>query len=63
MAFAVRYDDIRCMPIEKFPYLIHYRFGRVDTRKAREEAFSTEERYELRLEESLPLLTKNRPTC
>jgi toxin ParE1/3/4 len=25
MTFAVRYDDIRCMPIEKFPYLIHYR--------------------------------------
>ena len=23
--FAVKYDDIRCMPIEKFPYLVHYR--------------------------------------
>ena len=23
--FAVRYDDIRCMPLETFPYLIHYR--------------------------------------
>lgn len=23
--FAVRYDDIRCMPVRKFPYLIHYR--------------------------------------
>jgi toxin ParE1/3/4 len=25
MAFAIRYDDIRCMPVEKFPYHIHYR--------------------------------------
>ena len=24
-AFAVRYDDIRCMPVEKYPYMIHYR--------------------------------------
>ncbi|NLL20021.1 MAG: hypothetical protein GX262_13555 [Clostridia bacterium] len=23
--FAVRYDDIRCMPVKKFPYMIHYR--------------------------------------
>jgi len=25
MHFAVRYDDVRCMPIKKFPYMIHYR--------------------------------------
>jgi hypothetical protein len=25
LLFAVRYDDIRCMRIEKFPYLVHYR--------------------------------------
>jgi len=25
LSFAVRYDDIRCMPIKKFPYMIHYR--------------------------------------
>jgi len=24
-SFAVRYDDIRCMRVEKFPYMIHYR--------------------------------------
>lgn len=24
-AFAIRYDDIRCMPVKKFPYMIHYR--------------------------------------
>ena len=23
--FAERYDDIRCMPLERFPYMIHYR--------------------------------------
>ncbi|HEY9113450.1 MAG TPA: hypothetical protein VIN10_02045 [Bacteroidales bacterium] len=23
--FAVKYDDIRCMCIEKFPYLVHFR--------------------------------------
>lgn len=22
--FAVRYDNIRCMPLKKFPFLIHY---------------------------------------
>jgi len=25
LLFAVRYDDVRCMRIEKFPYLLHYR--------------------------------------
>ncbi len=25
--FAVKYDDIRCMCIEKFPYLVHYRIN------------------------------------
>jgi hypothetical protein len=25
MHFAVKYDDIRCFSIEKFPYLVHYR--------------------------------------
>lgn len=23
--FAIKYDDVRCMSIEKFPYLVHYR--------------------------------------
>jgi hypothetical protein len=25
LSFAVRYDDIRCLPVKKFPYTIHYR--------------------------------------
>ena len=25
MHFAVKYDNVRCMCIEKFPYLVHYR--------------------------------------
>jgi len=25
LLFAIRYDDIRCMSIMKFPYLVHYR--------------------------------------
>ena len=25
LLFAVKYDDIWCMRIEKFPYLVHYR--------------------------------------
>ena len=25
LLFAVKYDDVRCMCIEKFPYLVHYR--------------------------------------
>ncbi len=24
-SFAVRYDDIRCMPVKKFPYMVHYK--------------------------------------
>src|ERR1035437_139465 len=23
--YAIKYDDIRCMPIERFPYVVHYR--------------------------------------
>jgi len=23
--FALKYNDIRCMNIEKFPYIVHYR--------------------------------------
>jgi hypothetical protein len=25
LLFAVRYNDVRCMRVEKFPYLVHYR--------------------------------------
>ena len=25
--FAIKYDDIRCICIEKFPYLVHYRIN------------------------------------
>lgn len=25
MHYSVRYGDIRCMPIKRFPYMIHYR--------------------------------------
>lgn len=25
LQFAVRYDDVRCMPLKKFPFMIHYR--------------------------------------
>ena len=25
LLFAIKYDDIRCVRIEKFPYLLHYR--------------------------------------
>ena len=23
-SFSIRYDDIRCMPLKNFPYMIHY---------------------------------------
>ena len=26
--FVVRYDDVRCMQIEKFPYMVHYRVNK-----------------------------------
>ena len=25
LLFAVKYDDIRCMGIDRFPYMVHYR--------------------------------------
>jgi len=25
LQFAIRYDDIRCLPLKKFPFMIHYR--------------------------------------
>ena len=25
LLFAVKYNDVRCMQIKKFPYLVHYR--------------------------------------
>ena len=28
LLYAVRYDDVRCMRIEKFPYLVHYRLNK-----------------------------------
>ncbi len=28
MHFAVKYDDIRCFCIEKFPYMVHYRVNK-----------------------------------
>jgi len=28
LIFAVKYDDIRCMNIERFPYLVHYRIDK-----------------------------------
>lgn len=23
-SFSIRYDDVRCMPVRNFPYMIHY---------------------------------------
>lgn len=28
--FAVRYDDVHCLPINKFPYMIHYRIDELN---------------------------------
>ena len=25
LAFAIKYDDVRCLPVKNFPYTIHYR--------------------------------------
>ena len=37
LCFAVRYSDIRCMRIEKFPYMVHYRVD-VQTKTVKVEA-------------------------
>ena len=28
--YAIRYDDIHCMPIKRFPYMVHYRINLSD---------------------------------
>jgi len=25
LQYSVRYDDVRCMPMKKFPYMVHFR--------------------------------------
>jgi uncharacterized glyoxalase superfamily protein PhnB len=36
--FAVKYDDVRCMCIKKFPYLVYYRVNQ-QTQTVKVEAF------------------------
>jgi hypothetical protein len=37
LQYAIKYDDIRCMLIERFPYLVHYRVNE-QTKTVRVEA-------------------------
>jgi hypothetical protein len=39
--FAVRYDDIHCMPIRKFPYMVHYRIDNAQKTIKIEAIFNT----------------------
>lgn len=39
--FVVRYDDIHCMPIRKFPYMVHYRVDEVHNTIKIEAIFNT----------------------
>jgi hypothetical protein len=37
LSFGIKYDDIRCMPVNKFPYLVHYR-ATIQTKTVKVEA-------------------------
>jgi mRNA-degrading endonuclease RelE of RelBE toxin-antitoxin system len=39
--YALRYDDIHCMPIKKFPYMIHYRIDSTNKTVKVEAVFHT----------------------
>jgi hypothetical protein len=41
LLFTVKYDDVRCMRIEKFPYLIHYRVNKQTSTVTVEALFHT----------------------
>ena len=28
LQFSIRYDEVRCMPLKKFPFMIHYRIDK-----------------------------------
>lgn len=52
--FALRYDDIHCMPIKKFPYMAHYRIDSKDKTVKVEAVFHTSrdpERWDQRTKE------------
>ena len=39
--YAIRYDDIHCMPIKKFPYMAHYRIDKNNNSVKVEAVFHT----------------------
>jgi hypothetical protein len=45
--FAVKYDDIRCMRIEKFPFLVHYRVNKQTSTVKVEALFHTDRNPEV----------------
>lgn len=54
LQFAVKYDEIRCMRIEKFPYLVHYRVNEM-TRTVRVEALFHSSRNPKAWNDSMPI--------
>ncbi|MEF8984145.1 MAG: hypothetical protein V5A51_06100, partial [Bacteroidales bacterium] len=43
LAFHVRYDKIRCMPVRNFPYMIHYQVKEKEKKISIKAVFSTYE--------------------
>lgn len=43
LAFHVKYDKIRCMPVQNFPYMIHYQVKEKDEKVSIKAVFSTYE--------------------
>jgi len=41
LQYAVRYDNVRCMPVKKFPFLVHYRVNEKQRIVQVEAIFST----------------------
>lgn len=39
--YAVKYDDVRCMPVKKFPYMVHFRVNQDENTVKVEAVFNT----------------------
>jgi len=40
LQYSIRYDDVRCMPLKKFPYMVHFRVNMQEKTVSVEAIFS-----------------------
>lgn len=41
LQYSIRYDDVRCMPMKKFPYMVHFRVNILEKSVKVEAVFNT----------------------